>query len=37
VVSRVQLEGQAETDARAFAQRHGLAPGSRMDEAGENL
>jgi methionyl-tRNA formyltransferase len=37
VVSRVQLEGQAETDARAFAQRHGLAPGSRMDEAGEKL
>jgi UDP-4-amino-4-deoxy-L-arabinose formyltransferase/UDP-glucuronic acid dehydrogenase (UDP-4-keto-hexauronic acid decarboxylating) len=36
VVSRCQLEGEEEMDAHAFAAAHRLAPGSRLDEAGES-
>jgi UDP-4-amino-4-deoxy-L-arabinose formyltransferase/UDP-glucuronic acid dehydrogenase (UDP-4-keto-hexauronic acid decarboxylating) len=36
IVSRCQLKGEEEMDARTFAKAHGIAPGSRLDEAGES-
>lgn len=36
LLARCQLEGQPEMDAHAFFQAHGLTPGSRLNEAGDN-
>jgi methionyl-tRNA formyltransferase len=35
LLARCQLEGGPEMDAHAFFQAHGLTPGSRLNEAGE--